>query len=1025
MEFRILGPLEVSVDEQPVPIGGVRQQIVLAMLLLGANRTVTMERLVEAAYGDHRPATARAQVQISMSTLRRVFAARGLVDLIATRPQGYAINAPARSLDIQRFEDLVLAARDARAASRPDEAVDLYRKALSLWRGEAFAGIDSRPVRIASSRLAEGRIMSNEDCLHLELELGRHHELIGELTELVAAHPLRERLRGQLMIALYRCGRDAEALQVYQDGRRILIEELGIEPPKRLQQLEHAILTGDRDLDVPGAASAATAASARPVIASPRMLPTDIADFTDQATAIAAVEEHLQVSAAQPTHFAVPVVVVSGRAGVGKTALAIHLAHRIAEHFPGGQLFADLHGTDSPPVPPSAVLERFLRVLGVPGTMLPEGLEERAEVFRALLATRRVLLVLDNASTEGQVLPLLPGNPGCAVIVTSSSRLAALPGAMRVELDVFDPRASVELLTRILGAERVRSEEAAADKLVQLCGGLPLALRIAGARLSARPNWSIGQFVERLENGTRRLDELNHGEMGVRASLSVSYRNIGEPARRLFRQLAILDRPSFSAWVAAAIIDRPFAEAQDLLDELTDAHLVETVAGRRALGVYRMHDLVRVFARERLAMEDSHTERIEVLTRVLRTLLVVATTAGSREYGVSPGPVPERADEVPVELIEQLVGSPRSWFEQERQTLVAAATQAARAGHADLCWGLAISAAGFFQARSYFADWRETHQVALDAVRQVGDQRGEAAILCSLGALSMATHRFAQARRELAESLRLFRELRDDRGAARALGHIGHIDRLSGHLEGAASHCDQALSTLRRIQDNAGTAHVLHDLAALSIDRERPGEALRLLDEALRLSRDGDFRYAEARVSHRLGHAYLMTGQYPIALSEFGRALQLARELGHPVLEATALHGLGVTRLVMGKPEEADNAFRAALTLAELSDQRFIRVLALKGLGDLALARCEPTRATGLLRQAHTVVRELGMPLHEARTLLLLGEAHLAEGDNTSAREAFAHAFALTKAVDASLVDRMRARLRTRLRARSRSADAA
>ncbi|MGN9913456.1 AfsR/SARP family transcriptional regulator [Phytohabitans sp. LJ34] len=1007
-----------------MPIGGARQQTVLAMLLLSANRTVSVERLVDAAYGDDRPATARAQVQISTSTLRRAFATRGLLDVIATYQQGYAINVPAQSLDFQHFEDLVLAARHARTEGRADEAVNLYRKALSLWRGEAFSGIESRPVRIAAGRIAECRVMSNEDCIQLELDLGRHRELIGELTELVAAHPLRERLRGQLMTALYRCGRDAEALQVYRDGRRILIEELGIEPPKRLQQLEHAILTGDHDLAVPAGAGTAAAAPAAPAIASPRMLPTDIADFTDQAATIGAIERHLQVGEAQPTHFAVPVVVVSGKSGVGKTALAVHLGHRIAEHFPDGQLFADLHGTDSAPVPPSAVLERFLRVLGVPGTMLPEGQEERAEVFRALLATRRVLLVLDNAASEGQVLPLLPGNPGCAVVVTSGSRLAALPGAMRVELDVFDPRASVELLTRILGAERVSKEQAGAEKLVELCGGLPLALRIAGARLSARPNWSIGLLVERLESDTRRLDELNHGEMGVRASLSLSYRNIGEPARRLFRQLAILDRPSFSAWMAAAILDRPFAEAYDLLDQLTDAHLVETVdTGRRALSRYRMHDLVRVFARERLAVEDSYTERVEVLARVLRTLLVVAATADRRVYGVSSGLVPDGAYDVPAELVEQLVESPRLWFEQERRTLVAATAQAARAGLVDLCWGLAISTAGFFQSRSYFGDWRETHEVALAAARQVGDRRGQAAILCSLGALSMATQRFTEARKELIESLHLFRELSDDRGGAWALSQIGHIDRLCGHLEGAASHCDQALSTLRRIHDNAGAAHVLHDLAALCIERDQPDEAMRLLGEAQRLNRDGDSRYAEARIAHRLGHTYLMTGKHTAALSEFRRALQLAREIGNPLLEAAALYGLGVTHLGLGKPEEADNVLSAALTLAELSDQRFIRVLALKGLGDLALARREPARATDLLRKAHAVVRELGMPLHEARTLLLLGEAHLADGDKTSAREAFLHAFALAAAVDASLVDPMRSRLRDRLRARPRGAD--
>lgn len=781
LEFRLLGPLEVSIGEQLVPIGGVRQQTVLAMLLLNANRTVTVERLVEAAYGEDRPATARAQVQISTSTLRRLFAAHGRLDIIATRHRGYEICVPAQCMDYQRFEDLVSAARQERAAGRTEAAIHMYRRALSLWRGEVLSGIESRAVRIAAGRLAEYRIASNEDCLQLELDLGRHHDVIGELSELLATHPLRERLRGQLMTALYRCGRDAEALQVYQDGRRILVEELGIEPPKRLQQLEHAILTGDGALDVPDAANPVLLAPARSPIAAPRMLPTDIADFTDQAARIQAIKDYIRVGEQEPSHLAVPVVVVSGGAGVGKTALAVHVAHRLAEHFEDGQLFADLRGAGSPPLSPSALLERFLRVLGVPRSALPDGLDERAEVFRALLATRRVMLVLDNAANESQILPLLPGNPGCAVIVTSRSRLCGLPGAMRVELDVLDPRSSLTLLGRIVGPDRVRHEQAEAEKLVELCDGLPLALRIAGVRLSTRGHWSIGQLVARLEDQARRLDEMNHGDMDIRAGLSLSYGKVGESTRRLLRWLVILDRNTFSAWSAAAVLGAPFPEAGDLLDQLTDVHLVEPVgdAGRGPLSRYQMHDLVRVFARERLAAEDSRAERTDVLTRVLHSYLLVATVAERREYGALSGlgVDDDQKNVLPDELVEQLTESPSSWFEQERENLVAATTQAAGAGLTDLCWGLAISAARFFHSRSYFADWRETHEVALAAARQAGDRQGEATILCSLGFLNVSTRRFARAMRLLTESRRLFQQLGDAEGEARVLSHLRGMEQ--------------------------------------------------------------------------------------------------------------------------------------------------------------------------------------------------------------------------------------------------------
>ncbi|MEO3807751.1 BTAD domain-containing putative transcriptional regulator [Sphaerisporangium sp. B11E5] len=361
MEFGILGPLEATAGSRRLDLGGIRQQIVLAVLLLDAGRVVTIGRLMEAIYGDDHPTTARAQVQICISSLRRLFAANGSPDIIATQSLGYAIQVAPDQIDMQRFHIGVQRARRARETRNVNEAIKHYRDALALWRGPALDGIDSRLVQSAASRLTEERVAAHEDCIQLELDLGRHHELVGELTELVDDHPLRERLRGQLMTALYRSGRQAEALQVYRNARRTMIEELGIEPNERLQQLEHAILTSDESLDLPAAPRKPDPPAPLAVPNVPGMLPTDIADFTGRTKQIDDIRQRLMLATEERSRFAVPIVVIVGKPGVGKSTIAVHVSHRVGERFPDGQLFANLHGAASRPVSPMQVLERFLR----------------------------------------------------------------------------------------------------------------------------------------------------------------------------------------------------------------------------------------------------------------------------------------------------------------------------------------------------------------------------------------------------------------------------------------------------------------------------------------------------------------------------------------------------------------------------------------------------------------------------------------------------------------------------------------
>ncbi len=1022
VEFRLLGALEVTEGGQRLDLGGVRQHTVLAVLLLEANRPVAVGRLMEAIYGDDPPATSRAQVQICISALRRLFGARGHDQMIVTRSQGYALRTDSEQIDAHRFESLVLKARQARDNRDVDEAVRQYREALSLWRGPALEGIESRMVQAAASWLDEERLAANEDCVQLELDLGRHHELVTELRRLVEEHPLRERLLGQFMTALYRSGRQAEALQVYRDARRMMIDELGIEPNERLQQLEHGILTADESLDAPPERDSARISVAEPAAPPPvpGMLPSGIADFIGRHGHLDEIRHRLTQVSDGMARFAVPIIAIAGRAGIGKTTIAVHAAHSVADHYPDGQLFAHMHGGVSRPVSPMQVLERFLRALGVPGTALPDGLEERAETYRTLLADRRMLIVLDDVGSESQVLPLLPGNPASAVIVTSRSRLVGLAGATHIDVDLFDSAQSVDLLAQVAGGGRVASEQSSAEALADLCGHLPLALRIAGARLAARPHWTVEQLVDRLRDETRRLDELMHGEMGIRASLSLTYDNISEEARRLLRRLAILDSHVFSVWTGAALLDRSFIEAQDLLDNLADAHLVEVTVGRGTHTQYRFHDLVKVFARERLAAEEPVAERKAALSRVLGSLLSLTDAARSREFGsdvlarmesVIPRPLPEK-------LVEQLVAEPMAWFERERHLLVSGIRQAAQAGFVELCWRLAANAAMFFESRVYLDDWRETHELALEAARQAGDRRGQAEMLYTIGSLSFSEQRFDDARRELDAAVRLFEEVGDELRIALAIRSIAVLERINGRFAEAVANYEKALQVFHTAGDHVSAAHTLHSLAQVRLDCDDLDSAKSLLSEALTRSKAGGDRRVTAQVLHRMGQAHLQAGEFGLSAGAFEESLTVVRDIGDSIGEAFALHGLGVARLRQGRITEAGETLREALRLATSSRHRLAEARVMSGLGEIAIANGENDQAAAHLRRAASLFRGMQMPLLEAQTLIMLSDALYATGDYDEADDAMTRTLDLADRIDPRAGRQVRDRLSRTRRAR-------
>ncbi|HEX4704674.1 MAG TPA: BTAD domain-containing putative transcriptional regulator [Pseudonocardiaceae bacterium] len=599
MWFRVLGPLEVIGADGQLSFAP-RQRSVLSMLLLEPNQVVAIERLVDAVWDTTPPSTAKEQVRICVSAIRRTLAAGGQPGAIVTRPPGYSIRCTDRELDLLAFNCLVASGRRGLGGGRPDDAASAFRDALRLWHGTTpLGGVRSQLVQSIGTQLAERRLAVVEEHVDVRLRLGQHHELISELVELVTANPFRERLRAQLMLALYRTGRQAEALHTYRLGRQLFVTELGLEPGAELRRLERAILAGEV-ADLPEPAEAARPVTVRAAV--PRLLPADIGDFNGRRDLI----ERVRTALCGPRDAgsrAMRIVVIAGRPWLGKTTLAVHVAHALGDEYPDGQLFARLGGA-ARPSDTGEVLARFLGALGVPGRAVPGGLEERTDMYRTLLSDRRVLVVLDDVAGEQQVAPLLPGSPTCSVIVTSRTRLATLGGATTLDIGPLDAREAVELLAEAVGWERVGTESGDIARLADLCAGEPLALRLAAGRLRTRPHWPVRDLVARLSDGRRGLAELSYGGLDLVAMINEIWRRLRPPARRLLCRVSLLGDGGFQGWMCAPLLDVAEQDADDALTELLDAGLLD-IERRDGQVVFQLRGLLRAFARGRLAAEQT------------------------------------------------------------------------------------------------------------------------------------------------------------------------------------------------------------------------------------------------------------------------------------------------------------------------------------------------------------------------------------------------------------------------------------
>lgn len=956
MEFGVLGPVEARVDGVPRALGAGRERYVLAELLLGGATSVA--RLVDALWDDP-PRSAKAQLHNIISRLRRVVG-----DLIVTTAAGYELRLGHKdTLDATEFRRLVADGARARAAGDPAGAAELLDTALEWWRGPALADVPAELATATGHRLDEERLAARELRLDAWLALGRHADVLTELTALLAEHPYRENLYQARMLACVGAGRRADALDTYRQAHRTLADGLGIEPGPALRELEQRILRGE---DV-------TPAPPRSRVVARRSPPLTTA-LTGRDELVAAVRAALD----EPG----PVVaVLVGPGGVGKTAVALAAAARAAEVCTGGQLYADLRGTRDTPTDPHAVAGRFLHALGVRQAALPSDPDERIALYRGLLAGSRTLVVLDDAAGAEQVRPLLPADPGCAALVTSRGQLDALFGAHRWTVPVLARTAAVDLLGRIAGPDRVADEPEAAAELVTVCGRFPLAVSIGAALLAVRPEWTLAEFAVRLSRERDRLGELAVGDLDVRAGIGAGYAALSAGAARLLRLLGLVTAADWPAWVPTVLLDDSGVSSRGLLDELVDVHLVAPV-GRDGAGQerFRLHDLVADFAREEAAAEPDD-ERAAAVRRLLTGWLAQAVHADAQvphgegfvpAVAVGPPPVPVRR--------------PYEWFDAERANLSTALVDAVHAGHMDLAGQLALHMSGYLELRCCYDDWLSALHTAIPPVRAAGHDVLLVRLLSALFAAHALTDRYAEQPAVAEEELAVARGLGDRAAEVTALVHAGRAARDLGRFGAAADLMAQAVA-LARDQD-AGTKALVEALSAsavLHIKTGDPARAVALLDRVRVLDDDPGHTARGVLYRYLTGVACIDLDRLDEARVTLSEGLAVCTEIEDDVGIVYLGWAMANVDVRAGRWAAAAAGLDSALRGAEKLGAADAVAEVLRSLGDLAAAQGRHAAAEAALRRSLAISRRLGARVQAAGTLVRLEHVLRALGDNAAA----------------------------------------
>lgn len=976
----VLGPLEVRVRGRAVEVPRGKPQALVAALALSAGRVLHADVLAERLWGDQLPQRPRAGLQNNVLRLRRLIGP----DLIRTTADGYLLEIEPDDVDALRFLRLLDAANTAPASG----ARDLLVEACGLWRGEPLAGIGSDSLeRDYSPSLTERYLTALER--RIDLDLGSTTEPSGpiaELRDLTARFPLRESLWERLLAALYRAGRQAEALDAYQRLRTTLVDTLGADPSVALRQLHQRILDEPRPPDRSNEHPDEQHPSDRP--APPAQLPFDTSDFVGRTAQIQTVVDWFS-----PPRDALTVAVVTGPGGIGKTTFAVHTAHRLVEadesSFAGGQLFARLVDADGRPRDPREILASFLRALGVASTAIPDEVDERAALYRSCLRGREVLVVLDDAVSEAQVRPLLPGTSTAGVLVTSRARLVGLEGARSITLDVLTSEQAFQLLSTVAGTDRFTGQREAGHEIAELCGHLPLAIRIAGCRLAARPHWRPQDLAGRLVDSRSRLDELTQGDLEVRATIAVSYETLDDTTRAAFRRLGLLDAPTFPGWVVAAALDQPIDGVEELMERLADARLLEVVGYDRTGQLrYRFHDLLRLYARERADVEDTVADRMGVIERALGGWLASAQLASAEIPCTFPGhPLPSPAWPAALEVTGPLVVDGYAWFDSEWAALVAGTEQACALGLVELAAGLASTASSFLHARGYLDEWRHIHEHALAVATGPGHRAARSLLLCDLGEVHCIQDRMDQAVACFTEAERLAREAGDRTREALVNSSLGYLTRLQSDYDESLTRYRRALTLARAVGSLVVQAHATQGLGNIHFDQGRPEQAATCFADALTLARECGFVECVVRALRGLAMVERQQGDLDNAIEHVRQAL---RELGvhqNPLGAAHASLDLADLYVLTGKLDDARQLYERCLPAFGEQSDRFGTGLTRRGLGRLYTEEGRYDDARQEFEESARIFAELALPLWQASALDGSSRVLAASGETERADE--------------------------------------
>ncbi|MFC6846761.1 BTAD domain-containing putative transcriptional regulator [Streptomyces caelestis] len=1024
LRIAVLGPLQAWRDGAPLDLGPVKRQAVLAALLLRQGAVVSHGQLLDGVWGSQPPASGHKVLASHVNPLRRALDAentRHTESVIRSGKGWYRFVADGIRLDVADVTELGDAALRTKASGDLDTATDQLSAALALFRGEPLANLSGPYAQAERERLSERRRVLRLERLDCLVRLGRFGDALDDLAVMSASDRYDESLLALRMRALYGCARQAEALNAYADMRVRLRDELGVDPGEELRRVYEAVLRQDGSCLLDPAAppaptlsglihrdDPAAAAPSRPgppvrsgpptrdsAPLVPAELPHDAAGFVGRTDELARLHALLPPEQGQGPTKTVVISAIGGAAGIGKTALAVHWAHQVRDRFPDGQLYVNLHGFDHdrPPLKAGEALELLLRSLGLGAPEIPLNAEAQARVYRTLLADQRLLLLLDNAASAEQVRPLLPGSASCCVVVTSRNRLGDLvarDGAHTLPLDFLPPAEAFALLSQTLGADRVNAEPLAADELIRLCGSLPLALRVAAARLAGDPGLRLADLVAEMSAGSRleALEPDGVDNSPLRTAFSASFRVLSFAARRLFRLLGLFPGPDFTAEVAASLLDVPLPQARRLLSALAAAHLVESATPGR----YRFHDLLREYAQDRAQVEETAADRGAALNRVLIWYLSAARAVGGSWLFPELPPELAPGDQPGVPP----AAGAGQWLDAERANLLAVIHHAGRHGPRPVAWHLVNALFGYFWLHLPRATWQDTAQTALDAATAEGDLFGQAAMHSSLGLLKSDRGRGRQAMDHHRRVREISRELGWAAGEAAGLGGMAQAEWSMARLDSARKHVTTGL----RIARGAGNLHLealgLVVLGVTCRDLGRLGEAAAHLESAI--SRNKEIGWNDHSLAlQNLGWVYWELGRLTDGLDALGPWVTPATKGGYRNDRAMMLDAVARINIEFGRHDEALEQAERAFAMGKDRGRRWIQagILNTIAAAHRRLARFDRSVRAG--RQALALARESGYRRIEADCTLGLSLTHKELGRYDEARSHAEQALGLAR----------------------------